>query len=414
MKRFYVFALIAALAALAVSEWVGQDSGYILIALGDTSVEMTFWVGLIVLALAFILFYYVSRLLLRILQTMESVLQPKTKGLARARRMDRTSLGLGHFISGDWSKAEKQLLRAADKSEAPMLNYLLAARASHESGDLGKTERYLGLAAEQGAAADVPVKLTRAELQLQTGRAEDALQTLDSLTGRVDKHPVALRLRVEALRSLRDWAPLVEIIPQARRQQVLPAERLDELEYEAGLGLLEAAAKSSSNDSAPLQEQWRNLPPQLRNDNRIAGRYCELLATRSGGDEAESLLRKRLKRTWDQGLVLLYGKVESGKVDRQLLVAEAWLQHHPKDAVLLLSLGRLCLMNRLWGKARDYLEFSVELEASAETCAELGRLYERLGELDKSRQMFERGLTSTSSALPALPLPGSPQEAKSD
>jgi hypothetical protein len=51
---------------------------------------------------------------------------------------------------------------------------------------------------------------------------------------------------------------------------------------------------------------------------------------------------------------------------RQLQTAEGWLKDHPQDASLLLTLGRLSLQNRLWGKARDYLESSLRMERNPE------------------------------------------------
>jgi HemY protein len=62
--------------------------------------------------------------------------------------------------------------------------------------------------------------------------------------------------------------------------------------------------------------------------------------------------------------------------------AERWLNSHPRDASLLLTLGRLCREKQLWGKAQSYLEASLAVEASAEAHLELAGLLEN--ELEKS------------------------------
>ena len=58
--------------------------------------------------------------------------------------------------------------------------------------------------------------------------------------------------------------------------------------------------------------------------------------------------------------------------------AERWLADHPRDARLLLALGRLCQRRQLWGKAQSYLEASLAVAPSREAHLELARLLDRL------------------------------------
>jgi HemY protein len=133
--------------------------------------------------------------------------------------------------------------------------------------------------------------------------------------------------------------------------------------------------------------------------------YCEALHRLGADDEAESLLRKALKQGYDARLVRLYGQLRSKDSAKQLQLAEGWLQQQPKDPLLLLSLGRLCLSCELWGKARDYFEASLLLQPDAENCAELARLLARLGDVGRSNQLLQQGLELMGQALPELPQP---------
>ncbi|MCE6982513.1 heme biosynthesis protein HemY, partial [Pseudomonas frederiksbergensis] len=108
--------------------------------------------------------------------------------------------------------------------------------------------------------------------------------------------------------------------------------------------------------------------------------------------EAEQALRTALKRQYESHLARLYGLVRGGDLARQLQTAEGWLKEHPDDPSLLLTLGRLSLQNRLWGKARDYLESSLRVQRNPEACAELARLLASLGDAERSNQLFQEGL----------------------
>ncbi|WP_442957724.1 heme biosynthesis protein HemY, partial [Polaromonas sp.] len=77
---------------------------------------------------------------------------------------------------------------------------------------------------------------------------------------------------------------------------------------------------------------------------------------------------------------------------------------HPKDADLLLTLGRLCVQNQLWGKAKEYFESSLVFQRHPETCAELARLLTQLGEVERSNRLFQEGLGLLDQRLSGLPL----------
>jgi HemY protein len=104
------------------------------------------------------------------------------------------------------------------------------------------------------------------------------------------------------------------------------------------------------------------------------------------------LLRKILKTRWDDNLVCQYGLVEGSNTVKQLQFAEHLLATHADDAVLLLTLGRLCKRNSLWGKAKTYLQDSLALQASAEVYQELALLLEQQGEHVAAGSFFQLGL----------------------
>jgi HemY protein len=114
-----------------------------------------------------------------------------------------------------------------------------------------------------------------------------------------------------------------------------------------------------------------------------------------------------LNKQWDTELVRLYGRIKSPDAASRLSVAEGWLKAQPKDPELLLTLARLCLQNRLWGKARSYLEASIGILPKVEAYQELGLLLEQLGEPDKALECFRTGLglerRQTSRALISAP-----------
>ncbi|WP_373095664.1 heme biosynthesis HemY N-terminal domain-containing protein, partial [Zhongshania sp.] len=187
MKIFIAVLLALALAA-GLAAAIQQDSGYILIAYGQTTVEMTIWVGVAVLTVFLILVLLIFMSLRRGAKVSDSIGSFWTDRKA-VRGRSHTTLGMIAFIEGNWAKSRKLLTDSAKDTETPLINYLLAARASHALGDVSGSRHYLGLAEQTSNKASIAVALTQAEMQVENGRLEEALATLTRARRNAERHP---------------------------------------------------------------------------------------------------------------------------------------------------------------------------------------------------------------------------------
>ena len=106
-------------------------------------------------------------------------------GRMRAGRAgQKLTLGMIQIAEGNFARGEKLLARAASTSDAPLFNYLQAARAAHLQGQDERRDEWLKLAYEYTPEAANAVLLTQAELQLDREQYEQALATLRRLESR--------------------------------------------------------------------------------------------------------------------------------------------------------------------------------------------------------------------------------------
>ncbi|NQD93812.1 heme biosynthesis protein HemY, partial [Pseudomonas sp. CrR25] len=204
-----------------------------------------------------------------------------------------------------------------------------------------------------------------------------------------------------------DWSALLGLLPELRKDKVLGAAELAELERQAWRGRLASAAQTGGDGHsalATLAQAWQQLSALQRQEPELLAVYAEQLRSLGAEPEAEELLHNALKRGYDSHLVRLYGLLRGRDPGRQLKAAEGWLRQHPEDAGLLLTLGRLCLQNQLWGKAREYFESSLAFQRHPETCAELARLLAQLGEVERSNSLFQEGLGLLDQRLCGVPM----------
>jgi HemY protein len=398
--------LLIALAALAIAVpaalLVREDSGYLYAAYGHWSLETSLSFFLLLVTLAFGAFYLSIRLLARVWAIPRRFnAWDRRRSARRARR--QLIQGLVESAEGRWAQAEKTLLRLVDEADIPLLNYLAAARCAQQQGAHERRDRYLQLAHESTAGADLAVGLTQAELQLGHDQYEQALATLNHLREFAPAHNHVLGLLQLVYRRLGDWPRLRELLPELRKRRVLDEEALSALEIQVYQGLLEQAAGSPQAER--LAEAWAQVPKALRGKSGVLKPYIGALSKRGQPELAEPLLRAAIGQTWDAPLVRLYGLLLGPDPAKQLATAEAWLPEHTESAALLLTLGRLSLHNRLWGKARSYLEAAIEFGAGSEACRDLARLLESLGEAQPARALYRKALEQSVGPAPELPLP---------
>jgi HemY protein len=414
MKRFFLLALLLLLAGIGVAGLIEREPGYVLIAFAGTTIEMSLWTATVIALLAFAALYCFARLALHLMGLL-AFLAGRNKRISmlsrwmnvrQNRQLRRANRGLISFLEGRWPEARRLLVKSASRSQTPLVNYLLAARASHELGENDEAERYLDLASGSDEELSLPVALVQAELQIEARQLEQSLATLTRILNKSPGHPAALKLLVRVYEQLADWPKLAELLPELSRRKVFNGQQLMELEEIVYHALLSKAAVPGSSDAAAeMEDIWQRMPRNLVRNPCTIVLYAKLLSRVGANNKSEKVLRLFLQREWSNAVVHQYGLTSGGDPAKRLLLAESWLKERTNNADLLLCLGRLSLMNKLWGKAKEYFEASLSLDERGETFAELGRLCAHLGEHQRSNHYFQRGLLFNTHGLPALPMP---------
>lgn len=410
MKRAYVIVFVLIVVAALIGLAISHHAGYVLIAYDTFRYESSLWAALALLvAIGFIIWFV--RGLIRLLTTSGGVVNPWSRRNRSRRVQIAIEQGQMDLAEGRWASAQRHLHRAAEADSQPLLYYLGAARAANEQGRYEESDNLLERALERQPQAELAIALNHAQLQLDRGDSEGALATLQAMQERHPHNPQVLRQLQRLYRQRGEWSELIRLMPELRKDKVLPAQELAELEKRAwGENLSLAAYRGAEGEAGAtglpaLEKAWQQLSSAQRQEPALVLAYAEQLRRHGAEVQAEEVLRNSLKREYSSHLARLYGLVRGSDPGKQLQTAEGWLKNHSDDPGLLLTLGRLCLQSSLWGKARDYLESSLRLQRSPEACAELARLLGQLGETDRSNQLFQEGLGLLDERLLARPLP---------
>lgn len=385
IRVLMIFLLLLASVYLGIQ--LSRDPGYLLIAINNWTIETTLLVAAFTLIMAFFLFHAILLMVAKLGKTPASFRNWQAKRRIQ-KAQAKTRQGLIEFSEGYWAQAQNHLIKALPDTDSPLLNYLTAARAAQEMGDNQLRDNYLREAQQSMPDAKIAVELTQAQLQLANKQWEQALATLRHLQDMAPHHPYVLKLLMHLYQEVKDWPQLIALLPELKKNQVVTGRDFEILRQQTYLQAISELAKYSQTEA--LTKMIATLPKALANEPALMAEYCQFLLAQNEQTQAESILRRCLRKEYNEKLISLYGQVSGD--DQQLVFAESLLKKTHHSAALYLCLGRLSLNNHLWGKARSYFEKSLDLSPTAEAYAELGKLLEKLNDQSGACSAYRQGL----------------------
>lgn len=379
---FWIVALSALAAGLVVA--ARYNTGYALLVSPPYRVELSLNLLVALLAGIFLVVYVVVR---TISGTVRLPARVQAYRMTRRREKAQAMLAeaLHELFAGRYSRAEKAASGSMKFGDHAGLGAILAARAAHELRAPERRDAYLAQAATLVAEDDAAKIATEVELLLGERRYQDALDALKALPR---KHTAALRFELRAQQALRNWDQVLALIDELEKRRVFDAEQAGQVRARAQAENL----KRKAVDERVLAEAWQKIPARDRTDTRIATAAVQGFIALGACSKAREIIEQSLDENWDSALALLYAECESGDTLRRIERAERWLQQQPRDAGLLLALGRLCARQGLWGKAQSYLEASIAIEPTWSAHYALAQLQHELGNADAAHRHSRESL----------------------
>jgi HemY protein len=396
MKRSFAILVIVLLALLAaaLAPMFKSDPGLVQVHMFGWTIETS----VLVLAIAVLLVWLVAAFLLRLWRLPAEA----ARRMGDQRALAHLEKGLLALTEGDWRTAERALEKSTNAQGKTTARYLAAAQAADGQHEADRAEWYLEQAEGGGRKQRFIVALTRARILCGNQRYQEALSLLEDLQKRRKRHTQVLELLTRCYRELGDWDGMQRILPALKKAGIVDEEKAQELSLQAAVSKLR-----QSVDLESLAFAWQGLNKPTQRLAEVVRAYAERAIELGEPQRTEAILRASLKREWSSALLIPYGV--SGPEDAiiRLKQCEKWLKLHPEDAMLQLALGRLCAGEQLWGKAREHMIRSLELEPSIIGYDSLGQLLERMGELETAMACFRNALRMSQGKQPE-PLPGDP------
>ena len=367
--------VIAALAAFGW-HWVAEDPGYVLLRLRGWRVETTVVAAVVILLLT----WAVLTGLWRLLRWPFGAFSRRHRRVSQQRMSD----GLIALIEGRHGDAERDLNRASQLQILRGPALLASAEAASRRGEHGRALEALNEASQSAPQA---ARVMRARVLRREGKPVEALALLIPESEKGTLTPGGLRELILASLANGDVKRARDALAPLQKSGALGHRAYAALEADVLTATIHASA-----DGASLNLLWSQMPKAQRRIPAVVDAYARRASafglTLPAMDELESALR----RDWSPLLIETYGALSGDDVEARLRRAEGWLDAHPNDASLLLTLGRMCNRLQLWGKAKQYLARSLELVPSAAAWEALGNTFAGQVDLAQAQLCYRNAL----------------------
>lgn len=349
------------------------NDGYALFVLPPWRVELSLNLLILLIVAGFLCGYLLLRGVFLAL-----ALPARVRNFRRARQHKKAEGALREavlfWLGGRYARSLANAELAWKVEHAPGLAALIALAAAHAMRDEQKVIEWRKRAIAHDGEIRGARLLLEAELAVESRSFTEALTLLNQIEQQSGRHIVAMRLSLRAHRAVGHWEEVVHLARQLRKHHALTEVQAIPLIAGAHRERLRALAA----DGHSLATYWDRVPEAEQRAAGLAQEAARRMLAAGEHAAAQQTIENGLDDEWSSELVALYGDCKGGDVLGRIARAEAWLLNNPRDAALLLVLGRLCQDKQLWGKAQSYFEASLSLHAGRAAHIALAQLLDHI------------------------------------
>lgn len=380
--RALLWLLTLAALAVGLSLAARYNDGYALLVLPPWRAEVSLNLLLVLQVLGFLVLYLILRAVVNTLS-----LPHKVRGYRARRAREKAHVKLAEamrlLLEGRYGHALKSAEQAFDAGHMAGLAALVAQRAAHGLRDEAREALWRERARRHDAEVRAARLMTEAELALAARDFRAARESLDLLAAREGRHIAALRLALRAEQGNGNWREMLRLTRQLEKHKALTPEQAAPLRSRAHREII-----AQMGDPAQLVRYWNDMPDADRLEPRLALQTARTLASTGDCGAAANLIDDFLDERWDSSVIAVYADCEGGDTLARIAHAEKWLASHPRDEQLLLALGRLCMKQKLWGKAQSYFEASLAIRLTRGAHVELAQLLDQLERAEEANRHY--------------------------
>ncbi len=381
------------LSAIAISPVLIGEKGYILIAMGDLTVESTVVTATIMLTLAFIALLMVLKFFRGGLNFSFAAWN-KIAFANRRKALRDLNKGIAAYVLGDYKQAEHLLAKSAEASSLEHIAYLIAADAAQKQALKPNTEHYLALLEQKTntlKVAGLEAILIKIKLLIGQQNYAQARQVIDEHHKHIGHDARLLSLEIELSLIEQRFDYVIKQLNAAKKQKSIDGQTITRWQQQAFYGAFNSLVKQQDNTA--LMEFWQQLTKKDKHNEVIVLAYCRVLAENQINQPLAKILLPILKKGADTHLLASVRTLPITQADSLMAAAQKHLHSEPHNALWLSLVAHFATASQQWSLAEKAFNSLVNLEGQPYDKVDLlafSQVLEQQGQLDKANQVLRK------------------------
>lgn len=381
------------LSAIAISPVLIGEKGYILIAMGDLTVESTVVTAIIMLSLAFIALLMVLKFFRGGLNFSFAAWN-KIAFANRRKALRDLNKGIAAYVLGDYKQAEHLLAKSAEASSLEHIAYLVAADAAQKQALKPNTEHYLALLEQKTntlKVAGLEAILIKIKLLIGQQNYAQARVVIDEHHKHIGHDARLLSLEIELSLIEQRFDYVIKQLNAAKKQKSIDGQTITRWQQQAFYGAFNSLVKQQDNTA--LMEFWQQLTKKDKHNEVIVLAYCRVLAENQINQPLAKILLPILKKGADTRLLASVRTLPITQADSLMAAAQKHLHSEPHNALWLSLVAHFATASQQWSLAEKAFNSLVNLEGQPYDKVDLlafSQVLEQQGQLDKANQVLRK------------------------
>lgn len=352
-------------AMLALSPLLIDEKGYILIAMGETIVELT----ILSAAILLLLFSIGAFIVLKLLRSGFKVSFSAWNTVAfasRRRGISNFNKGLASYMLEDYQEAEQLFAKSAEPAKRQQSAYLLAAAASAKQQLDANTNHYLTLLEQESLKIDktniasVVVKVKLLMNQKRQEADEKARVLIDENHKHIGHDARLLALEIDLCLIEKRFEAAIGYLTSARKEKSIDDASVEAWEAEAYYGHFNDLI--IKHEQANLQQYWKDLGRKIKQREAVLFAYCQVLAEQNITEPLTKLITPMLKKQPNARFLKKLRFLPIKQSEPLIAIVQKHLHNDIHNAQWLSCLGHLAVMSEQWSMAEKAFGSLVKIE----------------------------------------------------
>lgn len=378
-------ALAVLVAALVIAPMLIGEKGYVLIAIGDTAIEMTVISLVISIVVALVGWWILKKLFLWVMSLFKGS-HRWFGSLGERRRRKAFYRGLQALVEGELSEAKKAFKQTTE-GDFDGVNYLAAAQVARALDEKERV-RYLLEQAEDYPRSRIAALIVQSRLDMEEGNYQNALNRLNSVEEKDAEHRQIVKLKAECLARQGHWQELQNNLGNWKKL----LDRDDFVRWSQRIAKGKFAEIASKQGANALKQHWETLPRKLRHDTAYQAAYIQQLIDQGMHSDAQQCLLDWQKREVEPLFIPLMKQLNLANPAPLIKALEGWIKRDDKNAALYSTLGHVAFHAGDDVLAEKALLKSVKLSEDKTDLMLLSELSERRQDNAQALMFYKQGM----------------------